>query len=527
MPVQIDKHKVWRWCSATFAAAALTLAKTDISLAQSGSAVQSQGTQTSAQVIDAAVHEIELTANDVANARAYFDDDLRPIRVRVSYSSEDGHLYFDFDERLGNEAGYTNMVDLLTEIESKAHDLIDLLIPGEEPEYRYGGHDTGWWLDKAVGIEPASETHRVRRGVQERVMDGPLVIAGGHGYYYNSAQKRWTSQRDVVNGVLEDDLTQVLSDHLRSRLLARYYPSENLRRMRGRFSHAKSGLDWWRLGVRYHLESVKPNLPSLWNSQPDDTSADHERKQDLRSRPLYANHVKAPALINVHTNADSKSASGARVYVYPGRSEDSKLATLILCAMTEQLRSVDEFTGYPVASKPHISKKHAETRLSKGPSVIVEVGFHTNPDDVKYLTNPEFQSRAMAGVAKGYRLYRAGKACEPFTITSDQSMETVVWGRGKLPIAFGGNPDFPVKVTISREDCSECQAQHESIWNEASVRSFRVEHACRPADLDRSPIRYTAIAMDSNGIKSNAATYTFACKARSKRLAKFRVARLA
>jgi hypothetical protein len=463
------------------------------------------------------LREITRIANEVANARSYFADDLRPILVEASYSQEDGVLYFDFDERLGREAGYTGVTDLTTYIEEDLKDVLKKLSGFNRISYRFGGHDTGWWLGHPGGLG-ATSSKRERRTVKSGVPneEKPVVVAGGHGLYYHYGQKRWTTHREPANDILEDDIAQGFADKLHARLQAKRIPSENMRSYRGGLAHEPSGKKWWNVGARYHLEATHPELTDVWNSQPADDALDRERKQDIRSRPLYANHLNAAAVLHIHTNAAAPSARGTRVYVYPGRMEDAKLASLVLCGMAELIHSVDAYAGYKVPSAPSFFDKHAETKLAIVPAVIVEVGFHTNQDDAKYLADPYFQNVAMRGAAKGYMLYRDDKACSPFAIDSDQAADVVVWGRGKLPIALSGNPDFPIKVLQQEVDCETCKPEQLSIWDGPSIAGFRIEHGCRPEDLDRSPIRYVVTAVDASGVKTNAATYTFNCVPRGR-----------
>ncbi|HEY4091842.1 MAG TPA: hypothetical protein VGN46_10025 [Luteibacter sp.] len=118
--------------------------------------------------IDVAVREIERISNDIANGRKYFDIDLRPIVIRVSLSPDDGLLYFDTDARLGPEAGYTDMVDMQNAIEGQAEDLIKALSAGNEPSWRFGGRDTGWWLDEGLGRHKSGSipSRRLKRSPQ-------------------------------------------------------------------------------------------------------------------------------------------------------------------------------------------------------------------------------------------------------------------------------------------------------------------------------------------------------------------------
>jgi hypothetical protein len=466
--------------------------------------------------IEEAVREIERIANEVANSRAYFDPDLRPIPVSASYARHEGLLYLHFEERLGPEAGYTEMVDLGLEIGMRIEEFTKHLPGYRWTEDRFGGYDAGRWLEGAQQLPSRIfPLDRQRTKREEPMEPSPLLVAGGHGFFYHYGQKRWTSHRDPVNGLLEDEVAQVLADSLAAHLSIRRIPVENVRRLKEGPLEAEGKPDWWKLGARYHLEAKAPQLVHVWNSQPDDKANDRERRQDIRSRPLYANYLGSPAVLHVHTNASSGTATGARTYVFPGRPDDKRLADLILCGMRELIHSADEFSDYYVPLATNLEVRHGENRLAKVPSVIVEVGFHTNPSDAAHLLNPSFQSLAMKGVAKGYQLFRDKRSCQPFTIPGDQAIEHVVWGRAKLPVSLEGNPDYPVTVWAKKMDCDDCKADRGWLWTPAEVAAYTIQHACRPPDIDQSPIRYSVWATDSSDVKSNTVTYSFTCKPRA------------
>lgn len=56
------------------------------------------------------------------------------------------------------------------------------------------------------------------------------------------------------------------------------------------------------MAARYNLQEILPGQPEIWNSLPTATHDLREYDEDIRSRPLYANHLNATGLISVHTN---------------------------------------------------------------------------------------------------------------------------------------------------------------------------------------------------------------------------------
>jgi hypothetical protein len=119
------------------------------------------------EAIEAAVREIEGIANEVANGRSFFEEDYRPIVIRASFDRAQGIVYLDTDERLGPEAGYTEMADMGMNIDDAAEEILRQLPGYHYTSFRFGGKDSEWWMDHpSGGIEASSQDMiRVRRAV--------------------------------------------------------------------------------------------------------------------------------------------------------------------------------------------------------------------------------------------------------------------------------------------------------------------------------------------------------------------------
>src|SRR3546814_21152469 len=81
------------------------------------------------------------------------------------------------------------------------------------------------------------------------------------------------------------------------------------------------------------LDRPLPGRRNLWHYD-----------EDIRSRPLYANHIDADVLINLHTNASTNAAAnGTRAFVARNRPYDLELANTILCGMKELIHVQDAY----------------------------------------------------------------------------------------------------------------------------------------------------------------------------------------
>ena len=127
-----------------------------------------------------------------------------------------------------------------------------------------------------------------------------------------------------------------------------------------------------------------------------------KKRQDLSRRVDMANENNADVFVSIHVNsfkADSRQ-HGAQTFSQPGSEESKELSKSIQAEISRLLKNttrkpkeVDYFTG----------------RKSKMPSVIVEIGFISNPEEEKLLLDPEYQTKmafsVYAGVVKYFDLF--------------------------------------------------------------------------------------------------------------------------
>lgn len=125
-------------------------------------------------------------------------------------------------------------------------------------------------------------------------------------------------------------------------------------------------------------------------------------------------------MISLHTNAAPDSATaltarGTQVFYAAGQAEGLALASSIACYMKEIIHARPGYQNWTMReTRPD---QYAENTGSM-PSALVEIAFHTNPDDALALQDPRFRTASMKGVEKGYRMWREGKPCDPPSIAS-------------------------------------------------------------------------------------------------------------
>ncbi|WP_165973564.1 N-acetylmuramoyl-L-alanine amidase family protein [Luteibacter rhizovicinus] len=399
----------------------------------------------------ALTHDIGRTVN----TSRHFSEQVKDINLLISFDIPENEIVVELGEEYGMLSRGSEMEDLEDLISNDIRFQLEGVVSFDLIDFRFGGKDMYFYFPEERP-EPESKPAMQVSTLTGPLMESPprVVVTAGHGVYRNYQWNDWRAQRDEHNGITEDYLTPAYADVL-EQLLKLRSGVDVLRARTFRGPPHYSNRLWADLSARYHLQALYPELPAIWHSLPQSTDSMRERDEGLRTTPLYANHIGAKALINLHTNGGETSATGVQVLFHEKKIESAKLADSILCAMKEQIHTDDRWKGYRVPDKGHAVRNKAETRLGNMPSVIVEAGFHTNPNDAEMLTNRRFQLLSMRGVEKGYRLYSEGKTCAPLELKEIVSAPGNTGSKVPVAVHFNGHPQFPVRVIKETLSCPE------------------------------------------------------------------------
>lgn len=156
----------------------------------------------------------------------------------------------------------------------------------------------------------------------------------------------------------------------------------------------------------------------LSRNSPDDVLGT-SNLSSLRARVEDANSWGADYFISLHTNASNNpAANGSEAFVYRSPSEASRLASSIL----EQLNLSTGLRNRGVMVRPGLYV----LRRTRMPSVLVELGFITNPNDANLMANsPELFAQ---GLADGITDFLRGNAMESFSAMTVSANEPVPEG---------------------------------------------------------------------------------------------------
>ncbi|HEY9132470.1 MAG TPA: N-acetylmuramoyl-L-alanine amidase [Dyella sp.] len=451
------------------------------------------------------------------DSKQWFGAEEQHIHVGVHFDIKTGLLQVDLGEALGRLSNGPEMEDLQEDLQGTASMLLEGVAPYKGMELRYGGRTM---------YDYFPEEWRPPRPITTKGMSAfilpapPVMVSAGHGVYYNHQYKDWRAQRDPSNGIVEDYITPTYANELATWLTKRSEVDIISPRSTDVQPHNPSGMPWWKIGARYHLEALYPDNPNIWHSKPSDTTTSlRERTEDIYSRPLLANHIGVAAALHLHTNAAAPSATGTKVFFQKGRIEDKHLADSVLCSMKELIQAQENYKNYKVPVESD-EGDYAENRLAHMPSIIIEVGFHTNPDDAVALQDKTFRTASMKGVEKGYRLFAEGKTCEPLSIESANNSPHPDDKLSTVALDYKGHPEFPARLDIKVLSCpaGACSdgwitlaepipspVSYDITCDVSAPREFQLRTTFTDADGVKAAIEHTATCLPASQGRSPSA----------------------
>ena len=379
----------------------------------------------------------------------------------------------------------------------------------------YGGKDIFYYHPDLPATTPAADTTKEER------QDGPpvvVMVSAGHGYFYNGVSRQWETRRPLMNGMREDFVTPYFARDVAGDLINKSHMSVAKARTNEATIHAPSNQPWWRMSARTWLESQYPDNPEIWNSLNNDNDPDGQEDDDIRARPLFANHVNASYSLHIHTNGSTNtSIRGTLGFYQRDRQDDARFVARILCSMKETIQAHPFYRNWSVDLQPRYGN-YGELRLTD-PSkraALIEVGFHSNAQDATALKSEAFRTAAAAGMAKGIRLYHEGKNCETFKIDSIPDVIGSVNTPFSYLISYSGNPTYPVKVYSQPVSCPSgwsCSRFHRTV-NSPTRSPITQEINCSSNNVGQSgTFRYKRWLVDADGVSTAPFEQTYTCNA--------------
>lgn len=134
-------------------------------------------------------------------------------------------------------------------------------------------------------------------------------------------------------------------------------------------------------------------------SDPNTRNSYKAKVEDLTHRVELANNRRADLFISIHVNSfPDRREDGAQTFSQPGSAESKKLAVAIQ-------QELNRFLANPGREAKQVD--YFANRMTKMPSVIVEIGFISNPREEKLMLDPLYQNKIAWSIYAGIARYLA------------------------------------------------------------------------------------------------------------------------
>jgi len=141
-----------------------------------------------------------------------------------------------------------------------------------------------------------------------------------------------------------------------------------------------------------------------------------ERREDLSRRVALAREHGADAMISIHANSFSDPGQhGAQTFSSPGSEQAKRLSHAIQAELVRILANT---------SRVPKENDYFLCRESTVPTVIVEVGFLTNPKERRLLQDPSYQDKVAFAIYSGSVKYFAEQAMPSTHWLDEKVIET-------------------------------------------------------------------------------------------------------
>jgi N-acetylmuramoyl-L-alanine amidase len=249
-----------------------------------------------------------------------------------------------------------------------------------------------------------------------------VMLNPGHGLTLTD-EGDWGFQRPIPDGrsvfVLEDDSNLRMARTVREALVAVGATVYATRELEDNID-GTSGKPAWREAATHYLERV--GAPKgIWNSEGDGLHDDCRAGQDLRARAYFANFKAADVMVSLHSNAGlpwvrgTQVISGSRPYVNASSETAQRSACMARAFGDTVPKAIRERRPDLRWSNAEVipSDRYGENGYAIMPSVILEVGFHTNAIDGAALRQESFRRAVADGIVQGLTRFLKNPACQP------------------------------------------------------------------------------------------------------------------
>lgn len=125
-----------------------------------------------------------------------------------------------------------------------------------------------------------------------------------------------------------------------------------------------------------------------------DPAAGNKKIHDMKARVERINKTMPQAAVSIHQNSyQDAQIHGAQVFYYSHSEEGKRMAEVMQKAL---LKADEENTRQAKANDTYYLLKRTEV-----PTIIVECGFLSNPEEAAKLVSPKYQEKLAEAIAEG------------------------------------------------------------------------------------------------------------------------------
>ncbi len=126
-----------------------------------------------------------------------------------------------------------------------------------------------------------------------------------------------------------------------------------------------------------------------------DADASNKKSQSLRRRCELVEQVQPACVVSIHQNSfTDASVRGAQVFYYSKSDEGRRMAELLQAALVEGVDPENH-------RKAKGNDSYYMLKKTVRPTVIVECGFLSNPQEATLLSSEEYQRKMALAICKG------------------------------------------------------------------------------------------------------------------------------
>ncbi len=289
------------------------------------------------------------------------------------------------------------------------------------------------------------------RALPTKLADTNIMLNPGHGLTQLDSGS-WGYQRPVINPsgtppvYAHEDLTNLELAIITNQVLSAAGASvDSVRNLDKNAGTGLSGQAKWQEGSRHYLQSL--GVPEhVWNSEGNALDGSCNMGKDIRVRPFYANYKGVDILVSLHSNANnSTSARGTWVIYNNGDFEygvpsstytqSVELARSLASSVVASIRQERPDLNWP---EPVIKAddRYGETGYAKMPSVILEVGFHTNAIDGQALNEASFRQAVAEGIENGLKVFLGDTPLPPSEPSTPDPLSITMSSDGRVLLSW-------------------------------------------------------------------------------------------